>query len=164
MHHGAAHGRAGRLLHRHHRQAQSLVHLAEQRHRVFDRCRTGLHEEIGVQRHQLVVQLDLNLDGMLKVSARERASNALVRNGREVLLLLQDELSKTTSAEQRRRLQAAIDAIARSPVPSDRLRQVRVLALLEQLKTDAARSELKRLAAGHAAAALTRDAKAAVKR
>src|SRR5947208_8433912 len=37
MHHGAAHGHAGRFLHRHHRQAQLLVHLAEQRHRVFDR-------------------------------------------------------------------------------------------------------------------------------
>src|SRR5207237_696698 len=41
MHHGAAHGDAGRFLHRHHGQAQPLVHLAEQRHRVFDRRRTG---------------------------------------------------------------------------------------------------------------------------
>jgi len=58
----------------------------------------------------------------------------------------------------------AIDTIARSPVPSERLRQTRVLALLEQQKSDAARAELKRLAAGHSAAALTRDAKAATGR
>src|SRR5213079_3067585 len=35
MHHGTAHGHAGRFLHRHHRQAQPLIHLAEQRHRIF---------------------------------------------------------------------------------------------------------------------------------
>src|SRR5690242_4817408 len=34
MHHRAAHGDPGRLGHRHHRQAQLLVHLAEQRHRI----------------------------------------------------------------------------------------------------------------------------------
>lgn len=97
-------------------------------------------------------------------AARERASATLVRHGREALPLLHDGLSKTTSAEQRRRLQVAIDTIARSPVPSDRLRQVRLLALLEQQKTDAAKAELKRLAAGHAAAALSREAKAIIER
>ena len=97
-------------------------------------------------------------------AARERASAGLARHGREVLPLLQEELGRTTSAEQRRRLQAAIDAVARSPVPSEHLRQVRLLSLLEQQKTDAARAQLKRLAAGHAAAALTGDAKAALAR
>src|SRR5215813_10597328 len=61
MHHGAAHGNARRLGDRHHRQPQLLVHLAEQRHGVLDRRRTGLHEQIGVQRHQLVVQLERRL-------------------------------------------------------------------------------------------------------
>jgi RNA polymerase sigma factor (sigma-70 family) len=97
-------------------------------------------------------------------AARERASTALARQGREALPSLHDELSRATTAEQRRRLQAAIDTIARSPVPSERLRQVRVLALLVQQKSEGARAELKRLAAGHSAAALTRDAKAAVER
>src|SRR3979411_1887466 len=58
MHHRTAHGRAGGLGHRHHRQAQRLVHLAEQRESVFHRRRIGLEEEIGMQRHQLVVHLE----------------------------------------------------------------------------------------------------------
>src|SRR6266513_1252574 len=36
MHHGAANRNASGLGHRHHRQAQFFVHLAEQRHRIFD--------------------------------------------------------------------------------------------------------------------------------
>ena len=78
--------------------------------------------------------------------------------GREVVPLLQAELPRTTTVEQRRRLQAAIDQIAHSPVASERLREVRALALLDQQRTDAARAELKRLAAGHSDAALTRAA------
>src|SRR4051812_138695 len=62
MHHGTAHRRPRRLRHRHHRQTQSLVHLAEQRQRVFHRRRIGLDEQIGVQRHQLVVQLERSLE------------------------------------------------------------------------------------------------------
>src|ERR1700756_79390 len=58
MHHGAAHGGAGRLGHRHHRQPQPLLHLAAQRHRIFDRRGVALHEEGYVERHQLVVQLE----------------------------------------------------------------------------------------------------------
>src|SRR3979490_197939 len=54
MHHGAAHRRARRLGHRHHRQPQLLVHFAEQRKRILNRCRIGLDEEVHVQRHQLV--------------------------------------------------------------------------------------------------------------
>src|SRR5262249_42556306 len=53
MDHGAAHGGAGRLGDRHHRQPQPLLQLAEQRHRIFDRRRVALDEEVGVQRHQL---------------------------------------------------------------------------------------------------------------
>jgi hypothetical protein len=86
------------------------------------------------------------------------------KHGRVVLPLLQDELAKANSAEQRRRLQAIIGSIAQSPVPSEHLRQVRVLALLEQQHSDDARAELKRLAEGHADAALTRAAKAALGR
>src|SRR5471032_1957701 len=58
VNHGAAHRRPRRLGDRHHRQAQLLVDLAEQRQRVFHRRRIGLDEEIGVQRHQFVVQLE----------------------------------------------------------------------------------------------------------
>ena len=97
-------------------------------------------------------------------AARDRASAALARHGREVLPLLQENLAKANGAEQRRRMQTVIDQISRSPVPSERLRQVRVLALLEQVRTDGARAEMKRLSAGHSEATLTRDAKAALQR
>src|ERR1700730_15571661 len=62
MNHGAAHRDARRLGYRHHRQPQRLVDLAEQRERVFHRRRVGLDEEIGMQRHQLVVQLERGLE------------------------------------------------------------------------------------------------------
>src|SRR5262249_6961419 len=97
-------------------------------------------------------------------AVRERASAALIRNGREALPLLRDELSRSSNAEQRRRLDAAIGVINRSLVPSERLRQLRVLALLEQLQSDESRAELKRLANGHPDASLTRDARAALAR
>src|SRR5258708_28835742 len=62
MHHGAAHRHARGFGHRHHRQPQRLVDLAEQRQGVFHRRRIGLDEEIGVQRHQLVVPLQRRCD------------------------------------------------------------------------------------------------------
>src|SRR3954454_15263136 len=48
MDHGATHGDAGGVLHRNHRQPQLLVHLAEQRHRVLDRRRARLNEQVHV--------------------------------------------------------------------------------------------------------------------
>src|ERR1700761_1911879 len=42
VHHRAAHGNAGRLGDRNHRQPQRLVELADQRHRVLDRRRVAL--------------------------------------------------------------------------------------------------------------------------
>src|SRR3954465_7159094 len=45
VNHRAAHGNAGRLGDRHHRQPQRLVQLAEQRQRVLDRARIAPAEE-----------------------------------------------------------------------------------------------------------------------
>src|SRR5215813_5119604 len=45
MHHRVPHRDARGFGDRHHRQAELLVHLAEQRHRIFDRCRIGFDEE-----------------------------------------------------------------------------------------------------------------------
>src|ERR1700676_1045230 len=42
VHHGAAYRCSGGLGHRHHRQPQRLIHLAQQRQRIFDRRRIGL--------------------------------------------------------------------------------------------------------------------------
>src|ERR1700745_3448898 len=77
MDHGAADGGAGRLGHRHHRQPQPLLQLAEQRHRIFDRRGIALHEEVHGERHQLVRQLERRrhialLPGHMKLRAEPR--------------------------------------------------------------------------------------------
>ncbi len=97
-------------------------------------------------------------------AVRERASAALSRLGRESLPQLRGRLSKATSSESKTRLQRAIDLISRMPAPSGHLRQIRLLALLEQMQSPEAKQELERLARGHADAALTKDAKAALAR
>ncbi|MFL5339861.1 MAG: PQQ-binding-like beta-propeller repeat protein, partial [Gemmataceae bacterium] len=116
---------------------------------------------------------DVDADALKKLAAqlgdsifavRERATAAMARYGREALPVLQEQLAQATSAEQRQRLQQAIQAITRSPVPSEDLRRLRMLALLEQQGTAESRAELQRLAAGFADAALTREAKAALGR
>src|SRR5579871_2044269 len=56
VHHGIAHRDAGRLGRRNYRQAQLLVHLAEQGHGIFDRRRTGLGKQVDVERHQFLVR------------------------------------------------------------------------------------------------------------
>jgi WD40 repeat protein len=108
---------------------------------------------------KLVAQLDDQV-----VAVRERAAAALGRLGREALPLLHEQLPKAASAEARKRLYTAIRDISSSAEPSERLRETRVVALLEQANTEATQAELKRLADGHADAALTRDAAAALKR
>src|SRR5262249_27788960 len=108
---------------------------------------------------KLVAQLD---DQTFAV--RERAAAALARLNCEALPLLQDHFTSAKSAETRKRLQQTIRDIVATPVASARLREMRAVAMLEQASTDAARAELKRLAGGHADAALTRDTAAALKR
>src|ERR1700688_3317816 len=55
MHHGGADRRPGGGADRHHRQPYGVVAFAENRQRVFCRCRIGLEKQGGVQRHQLVL-------------------------------------------------------------------------------------------------------------
>lgn len=97
-------------------------------------------------------------------AVRERASASLSRLGRETLPLLHDHLTKVTSRERQTRLRRAIEHIRQSPVPSHHLREMRAIALLEQLGTRAARDELKRLANGNLEARLTREAQTALAR
>src|ERR1700684_713302 len=77
MNHRAADRDARRLGHRHHRQSQRLLHLAEQRQRILDRGRIGLDEKVVSQRHQLVVQLECGcgvalLPGLVKLRTQAR--------------------------------------------------------------------------------------------
>src|SRR5437764_12053224 len=73
----AAHGNPRRLRNRHHRQAQLLFQFAKQRQRVLDRRGIAFDEEIGVEGHQLVVQLQRGgeialLPGDMKFGAQPR--------------------------------------------------------------------------------------------
>jgi WD40 repeat protein len=111
---------------------------------------------------EAVAKLIAHLDDPV-FAARERAAAALGRLGHDVLPMLHERLAKA-SAEGRKRLRQLTRDIAASAVPSERLRELRVVALLEQSNTEATRAELKRLSTGHADAALTRDAAAALKR
>src|ERR1700733_973620 len=57
MDHGFADGDLRLLGRRHHRQAQPVLALAQERQGIFDRRRARLDEEIDVERRELVLQL-----------------------------------------------------------------------------------------------------------
>jgi RNA polymerase sigma factor (sigma-70 family) len=136
--------------------AKSEVLLALVRARLDSAAKPDFEREAVAK---LVGQLD---DQVFAV--RDRAGTELARLGREALPLLRVHLGRATSAEQKTRLKKAIEQIAVSAVPSAYLRERRVVALLERVKSPESQTELERLAAGHADATLTREAKAALGR
>src|SRR6185437_1424513 len=71
MHHGLAHGGLGLLAGRHHRQPHRIGALADQRHRILDRRRTGFDEQVDVQRRELVLQPERGLEIALQAGALE---------------------------------------------------------------------------------------------
>src|SRR5664279_1638957 len=58
MHHGVAHDRLRLVGQRHHRQPHGIGALAKHRERIFGRRRIGFDEQMLMQRHQLVLQLE----------------------------------------------------------------------------------------------------------
>ena len=56
---------------RHHRQAQQVLAAAEQRHAVFDRRRARFHEQIDMQRGELVLQRERSCKVAAQASALE---------------------------------------------------------------------------------------------
>lgn len=77
--------------------------------------------------NQIVVQLDLNLDGMLKVSAREKATglqkqvtieNALARYEREEQALARERLQRLWDAEEAEVEESPAEADAENELPS----------------------------------------------
>src|SRR5262245_24917819 len=55
VNHRLPHGGLGVPASRHHRQPHCVGALADERHRILDRCRAGFNEQIDVQRRQLVL-------------------------------------------------------------------------------------------------------------
>ena len=98
-----------------------------------------------------------------KGEMRERAIVELSRIGREILPLLREQMSKS-SDNGKSGMKRAIDLVSDQPIPKDRLRPTRVVALLAQIHSPESRRELERLAGGHPQADLSRIAKSALAR
>ena len=73
-------------------------------------------------------------------------------------------LSGRQSAEARRRTEHALEVARTAPLPSDTLRGVRALEVLESAATVEAKAVLEKLALGTPEARLTQEAKASLKR
>jgi WD40 repeat protein len=104
---------------------------------------------------------DLDSDDFAK---RESASAKLKKLGDSVEAALRRALEGKPGLEQRRRIERLLLPLLEPGLPAERLRLRRALAVLEQIGSPEAVKVLRRLAAGAADAALTREAKAALSR
>jgi hypothetical protein len=95
---------------------------------------------------------------------RERATAELRRMGVDAVPHLRRRASQAPTLEVRLRLEKLVKDLAVMPLPSDRLRELRAVELLEQTATPAARKLLRGLASGASGAALTDAATAALQR
>jgi HEAT repeat protein len=97
-------------------------------------------------------------------AVREKATDELAKVGGAADSLLRRTLEGKPSAEQRQRLQRLLEQVRSVGTTTDGLRQVRALELLECVGTEEAKALLKELAKGAPGAALTEQAKVALKR
>lgn len=95
-------------------------------------------------------------------ATRERASEELAKLGGHAKAALSAALVGQPSAEVRRRSTALLERLG--SVPSEDIRLVRCVEVLEQIGTPEARAFLKELARGEPEAVLTREAKASLGR
>jgi len=99
-----------------------------------------------------------------KYDARERATRALTGLGDLARPALEKRLAASPSAEVRERLRGLLDKLDGPLTDPARLRELRAVELLEQVRTPAAVALLKEYAAGDPAGRLTREAKEAIER
>jgi tricorn protease-like protein len=97
-------------------------------------------------------------------ATREKASRALDRLGPGALPAMRQALVKPPSLEVRRRLEVLVRRHGEGALSPEELRALRALHVLETTATPAARLLLESLALGDPEAALTRQAKAAIRR
>src|SRR5262245_11485311 len=105
--------------------------------------------------------IDLDSDDF---PTREAASQGLPRWIVEAESSLRQVLAKKPGADLRWRVETLLDALDRSPLKDERLRQSRALSALEWAGTHEARLVLEGLAKGADGAWLTREARAALAR
>jgi hypothetical protein len=99
-------------------------------------------------------------------AVREKAQRALERLGEPVIPALRQALADQPPLETKRRLQKALAAVEPKLVTNspERLRQIRVVQVLESIATSEAQQELQTLANGVAEVSLAREAQAALAR
>jgi hypothetical protein len=95
---------------------------------------------------------------------RERATAALVQVADQAEEALRAALERTHSPEVRQRVRRILGAALEVDLTPERLRDMRALEVLEQIATPPARQVLAALAHGPAGAALTREARATLRR
>jgi WD40 repeat protein len=121
--------------------------------------------EDGVSAKQLAQLIaDLDADSF---KLREEATRRLEALGKQAETALRRALAGSPSPEMRRRAERVLNKLAGADVPApppEQLRGLRVIAALEQVGTRAAQKVLERLATGAEKAALTREAKASLRR
>jgi WD40 repeat protein len=100
-----------------------------------------------------------------KFAVREKAGQDLTEAGAAAVPILQKALQEqpAPSLEARRRIEALLTKLTREELGADEIRHVRAVEVLEHLGTTEA-GDLLRALAGGAAARLTREAQAAVRR
>jgi RNA polymerase sigma factor (sigma-70 family) len=104
---------------------------------------------------------DLDSD---EFAVREAASDTLEGLDQQALPYLESTLKSTQSAEVRKRVNRILERRWGAAIPSDQLRQVRAVAVLERIGDGESKDLLKRWAGGPAGALLTMEAAAALQR
>jgi RNA polymerase sigma factor (sigma-70 family) len=95
---------------------------------------------------------------------RQRASKVLQEMGEAADPFLRAALKGGLSLETRRRVETLLAALEKGPPSAGRLRELRAVEMLERIDNPDARQVLDSLATGYAAAGLTQEAKAALRR
>jgi dipeptidyl aminopeptidase/acylaminoacyl peptidase len=139
----------------------AIYELADRREQTVPLLRDRLKPAAAVPPDQ-VRQLLRDLDSQ-EFQSREAASKKLAEFADDAEPALQQALKVSKSAEQRRRIQALLDAPRIVP-PGDKLRHLRAVEVLEHLGTAEAQQVLQGLSKGAPDARLTQEAKASLDR
>jgi hypothetical protein len=97
-------------------------------------------------------------------AVREAASHTLEGLDEQATPYLESTLKSTESAEVRKRVSSILERRRGAAIPSEQLRQVRAVGVLERIGDGESKSLLKRWADGPAGALLTTESAAALKR
>jgi dipeptidyl aminopeptidase/acylaminoacyl peptidase len=97
-------------------------------------------------------------------AVREAATRALERLGERVRPLLSKRLRTQPTPEMRKRIEGLLERLATAVAPTEELRELRAIEILEHCGMPSAKEVLERLAAGAKDASLTREAAASLRR